>query len=443
MRRTRLTQGLVLVVVLAAAAVLASCELPQSVCANEDLVAPLLVAPVNGSLVGDLAPSLSWTFPAECAPEGYRVDLSTTPDFSDAGIGGGTGNASTSWAPAQPLDVCIDHYWRVAAINGTHLGPFSETWQFKVDVTGGGCIEPPTGSIGGIVWHDLCAVPDGPMPPEPPPGCVLDGGLVANGILEPGEPGLAGVEVDLGAGACPASGLASALTDSDGDYSFGAIPAGTYCVSVNALTAPNDTVLIPGGWTWPTGSNGGTASAEVALAEGEALGDVNFGWDYQFLPAPPPPPSPVPSPTSPGTEILGFIWNDVCHFTGGVAGEPLVLGAGCIGDPAGVWGANGVLDAGETPFSGVTFRLAAGTCTAAPYASAASNVAGWFGFINVPPGTYCLTMDVLEPGNASILIPGGSTTHSMAGGKIQIPFTITPGQVQVDFAIGWEFQHLG
>jgi hypothetical protein len=94
-------------------------------------------------------------------------------------------------------------------------------------------------------------------------------------------------------------------------------------------------------------------------------------------------------------------------------------------------------------FAGVTFRLAAGTCAAPPYASATTNGAGYFGFNNVPPGNYCLIMDALEPGNSSILIPGGATTHPMTSGRILIPFTIDPGDTMFSPAIGWEFQHLG
>jgi hypothetical protein len=88
---------------------------------------------------------------------------------------------------------------------------------------------------------------------------------------------------------------------------------------------------------------------------------LNFGWDYQFLPSPPPleTPTVAPTPTLPPTATLGRIggriWNDVCHYIGGANGEPLVLGEGCIGDPLGVWGANGVMDGGEEVMPGVTF----------------------------------------------------------------------------------------
>jgi hypothetical protein len=142
--------------------------------------------------------------------------------------------------------------------------------------------EPPAeGSIGGQVWHDLCKVPYETVA-VPPEGCVKlpDGGLVANGLLEAGEPELAGVAVALGAGACPSTGLAVANTDANGMYAFTGLGAGTYCVSVAALDATNETILIPGGWTYPNEDG----AATVTIGAGENKLDANFGWDYQFLP---------------------------------------------------------------------------------------------------------------------------------------------------------------
>jgi Ig-like domain from next to BRCA1 gene/SdrD B-like domain len=141
------------------------------------------------------------------------------------------------------------------------------------------------GSIGGMVWHDLCALPDGPLPPAPPPGCIPSGGSYeANGILEAGEPGLAGVTVRLGSGICPSSGLATAVTGPDGTYSFPGLVSGDYCVSVGALVDGNDTILIPGGWTAPV-AHVDPQAVSVSLSEGQAYAGLNFGWDYQFLPA--------------------------------------------------------------------------------------------------------------------------------------------------------------
>ena len=51
------------------------------------------------------------------------------------------------------------------------------------------------------------------------------------------------------------------------------------------MAAPNDTILIPGSWTYPIR---GAAPAEIEINPGqnEDLVNINFGWDYQFLPYP-------------------------------------------------------------------------------------------------------------------------------------------------------------
>lgn len=142
-------------------------------------------------------------------------------------------------------------------------------------------VAPAVGSIGGQVWHDLCKVPYETVA-TPPEGCVMlpSGGLVANGLLEGGEPGLEGVEVALGSGACPSTGLAMVNTDVNGMYTFAGLSAGTYCVSIDFLGAINEAILIPGSWTYPNEDG----AATVTIGAGENKLDVNFGWDYQFLP---------------------------------------------------------------------------------------------------------------------------------------------------------------
>lgn len=141
------------------------------------------------------------------------------------------------------------------------------------------------GLIGGRVWHDVCSIAggEGGAPAQPSAGCVPeDGGYRANGIPETGEPGLEGVLVTLGAGVCPSTRLAAAITGSDGTYVFNDLYAGTYCVTIDPLAEPNASLLLPGGWTAPARDQG---SMEVTLNPGMQRLDVDFGWDYQFLPA--------------------------------------------------------------------------------------------------------------------------------------------------------------
>lgn len=186
-----------------------------------------------------------------------------------------------------PLDVLgLEAGTYTVTVNG-------RTASFTLETTNSPDAQPTppadssSATIDGIVWHDLCAVP-GPAAPADtpaPPGCVTlpGGGFQANGQLEDGEPGIAGIIVDLGVGPCPAVGLATATTDANGAFQFTDLPAGEYCVSIDALEDPNLTILIPGGWTFPGND---VNSVTIALEDGEAATGVNFGWDYQFLPLP-------------------------------------------------------------------------------------------------------------------------------------------------------------
>jgi hypothetical protein len=294
---------------LVAALALAACNMPGSLptCPTDELLAPVLVAPSNGGSVSSLSPTLTWAYPdSTCNPEGYRIDLSIDEDFADTSLSGGTGNPSTNWGPGRDLENCQVYYWRVAAINDVTLGPFSDAHAFRVDL-GGACppvAPPPSAAVGGIVWHDLCATPDGPAPDPLPAGCVLapDGSVRANGIRESGEPGIPGVEVRLHFGTCSEPVVATQLTGSFGEYIFDGILAfGPHCVSIDAQSPVNQSVLIPGVWTFPTGTTGSLAVANFNLESGSNI-QQDFGWDFALLPpaaAPTAEPTDATQPTTP------------------------------------------------------------------------------------------------------------------------------------------------
>jgi hypothetical protein len=205
---------------------------------------------------------------------------------------------------------CSSYYWRVSTVlpDGSD-GPTSETWSFVTpNATGGPCLEvhlpplevaPPatgTSAIAGHVFHDECAVPY-ESTDVAPAGCVImpDGGMEANGVLDPGEVGIGGVTVHLAASTCPALGALTDVTDVNGYYSFTSLPAGTYCISIDAMHEENVTVLIPGSWTIPYRWYGpGPIYTEVDLGGADIRRLNDFGWDHQFLPAPEPLSTPVP-----------------------------------------------------------------------------------------------------------------------------------------------------
>ena len=89
-----------------------------------------------------------------------------------------------------------------------------------------------------------------------------------------------GAVVD-GSGPCPATGLATTATNAFGEYSFENLSPGTYCVSYDSLTDGNDTILIPGGPTYPFRGEDGFYYT-IDLGVGENRSDVDFGYAWQF-----------------------------------------------------------------------------------------------------------------------------------------------------------------
>jgi hypothetical protein len=144
------------------------------------------------------------------------------------------------------------------------------------------------GSINGWVWHDQCVIfeGEGGSPDNLNPGCIEDaGGVHADGVKTANELPIGGVKISLGLGACPSTGLAETTTvATDLSYSFTGLSAGTYCVSIDPLQEQNKAPLLPGNWTYPSLTYDGPASTTIMLKAGENKFDVNFGWDYQFLP---------------------------------------------------------------------------------------------------------------------------------------------------------------
>lgn len=181
-------------------------------------------------------------------------------------------------------------------------GPVAESYPVQATAAEIAILAAPqaSGAIGGLVWHDLCATGgDGASSSSSPPdGCVKReaGGFEANGLLEAGEKGTANVVVNLGPGSCPSGGLAATATDDEGRYRFSDLQPGTYCISINPLVEPNLSLLVPGDWTYP--ASGGNMTVNLAL--NQVQDEVNFGWDYQFLPLPtavPSTPTATESPT--------------------------------------------------------------------------------------------------------------------------------------------------
>ena len=147
--------------------------------------------------------------------------------------------------------------------------------------------ETALGSISGVMWHEICQFIDG-SPPVLGEGCVEWGendswGFGPNQVFDEFESGWVGVTLHLGAGACPSTGLYMTATNAFGEYNFYGLNAGTYCVSYSPHTDGNDTILIPGGPTFPFRDAEDGRYRTVELASGENKVDVDFGWAWQFF----------------------------------------------------------------------------------------------------------------------------------------------------------------
>ena len=140
--------------------------------------------------------------------------------------------------------------------------------------------------------------------------------------------------------------------------------------------------------------------------------------------------------------IGGVLWHEICEFTGGVAGEPLVLGLGCVqyGEGAGEWGPNQIYDIYEIGWEGVTLHLGAGACPSSGLATALSDATGEFVFHGLNPGTYCVSYDNLSDGNDLILIPGGPTFPLRGEAGLEQTVELSSGASVTDINFGYAFQ---
>ncbi|MGD8813732.1 MAG: hypothetical protein PVI78_04570 [Anaerolineales bacterium] len=148
--------------------------------------------------------------------------------------------------------------------------------------------DPGTASISGVMWHELCNFTGG-QASEP---VVLGAGCEQwgleswqfgpNQVYDDFEVGWSGVTLHLGPGACPSTGMATVVTNTNGEYTFEGLLLGTYCVSYDPLSDGNDVILIPGGPTYPIRGEAGRFWT-VELTAGEIKTGVDFGYAWQFF----------------------------------------------------------------------------------------------------------------------------------------------------------------
>jgi len=231
---------------------------------------------------------------------------------------------------------------------------------------------PALGSIGNFVWIDS------------------DG----DGVQDPGEQGLPGVQVTL----YDASGNAIKVvtTDANGAYLFDGLPAGDYSVGIGNI--PNGFTSSPvGGGTASTDSDFDPTSKRtgtISLTAGQDLLTVDAGL--------------VPSKAALGN----YVWRDN--------------------------DADGVQDVGEPGVPGVTVILYDASNN--PVASTMTDADGFYMFTNLDPGTYTVGFSTIPSGlNFTLKDAGGndntdSDVNPLTGKSSSV--TLSAGQVNLSLDAG-------
>ena len=265
-------------------------DIPDGTCTLEDDFMLLLIEPEDGAFVyaiDSLAgrpPNLRWAFAANCTPGGFRVLVGTDEELSAVVISAEVDSEVRQFQIDVDLEVDREYYWTVEFLAGELVIGNPPPFMFQTLPIP----EGQPGVIAGRVWQDECDFPGGRIDPDNlPEGCVVvEGGVLADGVLDEDERGIPGVEVRITRGECPRSGTgipaSSGPTDENGYYYYFG-PVGTYCVTVIPEDPGNDTILLPGTFSNPLHEYMpmGTAYTEVTIeSDGQIIEGINFGWDY-------------------------------------------------------------------------------------------------------------------------------------------------------------------
>lgn len=261
------------------------------ICSGDPLVTPVLTYPEDKSFISPGSSyNFKWNYPGNCLPNAYYYEFASDPNFTEILKSGNTPNHYQYLDETFPD--CSTVFWRVAAMDGSTVGPFSDTHKFTW-VTDSKCwqnhlISLDSADISGHVYNDKCPQTNFYVPLGNPfildPACKITGGIGihANGLFAYSYPeqGLSDVRIDLGAGPCPSIGLDHKNTSS-GYYKFVVLTPGVYCLSItNQQTSSTDETgdLTKGIWTEPLTKQDVTG-VTITLEDGYHDIKQNFGWD--------------------------------------------------------------------------------------------------------------------------------------------------------------------
>jgi len=265
-------------------------DIPDGTCTLEDYFLLRLIEPEDGAFayaIYSLAgrpPNLRWALAADCTPDGLRVLVGTDEELSAVIISEEVDSDVRHFQIDVDLEVGREYYWTVELLAGGIAIGNPPPFMFQTLPVP----EGQPGVIAGRVWEDECDFPGGTIDPDNlPEGCiVVEGGVLADGVLDEDEGGIPGLEVRISHGECPRSGTgataSSGPTNENGIYYYYA-PVGTYCVTVIPEDPGNDAILLPGTFSYPLHEYMpiGTAYTEVTIeSDGQIIEEINFGWDY-------------------------------------------------------------------------------------------------------------------------------------------------------------------
>ena len=266
------------------------------VCSGETLIAPELQFPrqyggnpdTDNWITHNHLQEFNWTYTGGCLPLSYDFQFATDAGFTDIVM---TGTTTTPHFQSifESFPNCSTLFWRVAANDGTTVGPWSPSWNFHWVREGTECYQTHYLSDD-FAWihvrlaEDLCDQ-TGFMAAQTQtlnPGCMVDGTIIVgdnSSVID-----LDNFVVDLGAGPCPSTGLDQKTAVST-EARFGLLTPGTYCFSIsrNQSIGVNNQINLMGGiWTNPR-VNAVVAERTIDLGPGWGDENLQFNWDEYDL----------------------------------------------------------------------------------------------------------------------------------------------------------------
>ena len=158
-------------------------------------------------------------------------------------------------------------------------------------------------------------------------------------------------------------------------------------------------------------------------------------------------PTPIPEPTPTSEPVLelalvnGRVWHDLCSVAPGDGENEGTPSQGCIAQtntPG--FQANGLLEEGEPGLQSILVNLGEGECPSTGFASIATDEDGDYVFLDIPAGTYCLSIDNSDPQNASIQEEGLWTFPENNVSEVTI--TLEQGEIRTGVNFGWDYAFL-